>query len=61
MGHNLRYGGLIEIILKEMVDEKNHRGRPRLQYMSQIIVEQECNPYQGVKRKASDREACKLL
>jgi len=44
IGYILRHGRLLELILEGMVDENNHRGRPRLQYMSQII-DQECNSY----------------
>lgn len=41
--------------------EKNHRGRLRLQYISQIIEDQGCNSYQKLKRKASNRKSWKLL
>lgn len=43
IGHIFRHGGLLEQILEGIVVGKNHRGRPRLQYMSQIIEDLECN------------------
>ena len=61
IGHILRHDGLLGLILEGLVDGKNHRGRPRLQYISQIIEDQGCSSYQELKRKASDREAWKLL
>lgn len=61
IGHILRHDGLLLLILEGVIDGKNHRGRPRLQYISQIMEDQGCNSYQELKRKASDREAWKLL
>uniref|UniRef100_A0A2S2P7C6 Uncharacterized protein n=1 Tax=Schizaphis graminum TaxID=13262 RepID=A0A2S2P7C6_SCHGA len=61
IGHILRHDGLLLLILEGVIDGKNHRGRPRLQYVNQIMEDQECNSYQELKRKASDREAWKLL
>lgn len=61
IGHILRHDGLLLLILECVIDGKNHRGRPRLQYISQIMEDQGCNSYQELKRKASDREAWKLL
>lgn len=52
---------LLGLILKGMVVGKNYREKPRLQYMSQIIEDQEFNSYQELNRKARDREAWKLL
>jgi len=49
------------LILEGMVGGKNPRGRPRIQHMSQIVEDQECNSCRELKRKASDREAWKLL
>jgi len=52
---------LLGLILEGIINGKIHRGRPRLQYISQIIEDQGCNSYQELKRKASDREAWELL
>lgn len=46
MGHILRHGGLLGPILEGMADGKTYRERPRLQYMIQIIEDQECTSYQ---------------
>jgi hypothetical protein len=51
----LRQEGLLGLILKCMVEEKNFIGRPQLQFMSQIIEDQE------LKRKAHYRVSWKLL
>lgn len=61
MGHIFRQGGLLRLILEGMVVGKNHKGRLRLQYMSQMIEDRDCDSYQELKRKASDREVWKLL
>lgn len=51
IGHILRHDGLLGLILEEIIDGKNHRGRPRLQYISQIIEDQGYNSCQELKRK----------
>lgn len=61
IGHILWHDGLLGLILEGIINGKIHRGRPRLQYISQIIEDQGCNSYQELKRKASDREAWELL
>lgn len=49
--------GCLDSFWKEQLMEKNHRGRPRLQYISQIKEEDE----QELKRKASDGNLCKPI
>jgi len=61
IGHILRHDGLLGLILEGTIDEKNHRERSRLQYISQIIEDQGCESYEELKRKVSDRETWKLL
>jgi hypothetical protein len=41
----------------ETIVEENQK----VQYISQIIEDQECNSYQEFKRKASDKETWMLL
>lgn len=41
--------------------EKNHGGRPRSQFVSQMTENQRCNSHRELKRKANDRETRKLL
>jgi len=52
IGHVLRHGGFLGIILEGCVEGKNARGRPRTKYMRQIIKDQGCNSYGETKRKA---------
>jgi len=61
ISHIVRHHGLLLLILKGIIDGKNHRVRPRLKYISQIIEDQGCNSYQELNKKASDRETWKLL
>lgn len=35
---------------------KNYRGRPRLEYIQQIVSDQGCDLYAGMERKAKNRE-----
>lgn len=55
-----RLDGLLFLILEGIIDVKNHRGRPRFQFISQIIEDQGCKSYREPKRKASDSETRKL-
>jgi len=38
------------------VEDKNYKGRPRVEYVRQITRDQGCNPYVESKRMASNRE-----
>lgn len=61
IGHILRHDGLVLLILEGIIDGKNHRGLPKLQFISQIMEDQGCDSYQELKRKTNDRETWKLL
>jgi len=52
---------ILGLSLEEIIDGKNHRRRPRLEYISQMIEDQGCKSYQELKWKNSDGETWKLL
>ena len=53
-------GSILGLILEGIMGGKNNRRRPRLQYISQLIIEdQGSNSHQELKRKASDVETRK--
>lgn len=52
----MRHEGLLKLIIEGSVEGKNHRRWPRLEYIQQIIKDQECNSYVEIKRKADIRE-----
>lgn len=60
IGHIMRHEGLLKLIIEGCIDGKNHRGRPRLEYIQQIIKDQGCNSYVEMKRKADNREEWKM-
>lgn len=60
IGHVLRHGGLLGLIIEGCVEGKNARGRPRMEYMQQIIEDQGCTSYKETKRKASNREEWRI-
>ena len=53
MGPTLRHGGLLRDILEGEVGKK--KGRPRLKYFNQIIVDMGCETFRVVKQLARDR------
>lgn len=55
IGHVMRHEGLLEIILEGLVEGKNCRGRPRLQYLNQVMGDMNCPSYNELKRMANDR------
>jgi len=58
---NIYCNALLNIpYIEGSIDGMNHRGRPRLEYIQQIIKDQGCNSYVDMKRKADDREEWKM-
>lgn len=41
----MRREGLLKLIIEEMIERKNHKKRPRLEYIQQIIKDQRCDSY----------------
>uniref|UniRef100_A0A2S2PJ80 Endonuclease-reverse transcriptase n=1 Tax=Schizaphis graminum TaxID=13262 RepID=A0A2S2PJ80_SCHGA len=61
IGHIMRHEGLLKLIIEGCIDGKNRRGRPRLEYIQQIIKDlQGCNSYVEMKRKTDNREEWKM-
>jgi len=60
IGHVLRHGGLLGLIIEGCVEGKNARGRPRMEYMQQIIEDQGCTSYKETRKKASNREEWRI-
>lgn len=56
IGHVMRHGGLVGLIVEDCAEGKNSSGRPRMEYMQQIIKDQGCSSDEETKRKASNRE-----
>ena len=52
MGHILRQNGLVKRIIEGTIEGKNHRGRPCLDYMKQLMVDMNCTLYCELKRTA---------
>jgi hypothetical protein len=55
VGHILRHEGLMKTVLEGRVEGKNYRGRPRLEYIEQIIKDVECKTYSEIRRMVEDR------
>ena len=47
---------LVKRIIEGTIEGKNHRGRPRFDYMKQLKVDMNCTSYCELKRKAEKRE-----
>ena len=60
IGHIMRHEGLLKLIIEGRVEGKNRRGRPRLEFIQQIIKDQGCDSYVEMKRKADRREDWKM-
>jgi len=48
------------LIIEGTIEGNNRRGRPRLEFIQQIIKDQGCNLYVEMKRKADKREDWKM-
>jgi hypothetical protein len=55
VGHILRHDGLMKTVPEGRIENKNYRGRPRLEYIEQIIKDVECKTYSEIKRMVEDR------
>ena len=56
VGHILRHRGLVRDILEAEVGVKRGRGRPRLDYCSQIVEDVGCRIFSEMSRLAQNRE-----
>ena len=57
IGHIIRQEGLVKTILEGSVEGRNCRGRPRLEYIRQVMEDTGCHTYREMKRLTEDREA----
>ena len=60
IGRVMRHGGLLGLTIEGCVEGKNCRGRPRMEYIQQIMMDQGCKSYEETKRKASNREEWRI-
>jgi len=56
----MRHEGLLKLIIEGRVEGKNRRGRPRLEFIQQIIKDQGYDSYVEMKRKVDKSEEWKL-
>ena len=59
--HILRHNGLVKRITEGTIEGKNHRGRPRLDYMKQLMVDMNCTSYCELKRNQRSVKNGELL
>ena len=52
VGHILRHNDLVKRIIEGTIIGKNHRGRPRLDYMKQLMVDMNCTSYCKLKKES---------
>ena len=57
VGHILRHDGLVRDILESENVRRKGRGRPRLDYCSQIVKDVRCVSFREMHRLAQDRKA----
>ena len=55
IGHILRHDSLVKIIIEGSIEGKNFRGRPRMEYMTQIREDVSKSSFTAGKRMAQDR------
>lgn len=60
IGHIIRHDGMLKMIIEGVVEGKNLRGRPRLEYMKQLLRDMRCASYCELRRKADDRGAWRV-
>jgi hypothetical protein len=56
IGHILRHSSLLKTVLEGEISGKNYRGRPRMEYVGQIMKDVKRKSYVGMKRLAENRE-----
>ena len=54
IGHTLRHEGLRKLVMVGTIEGKGYKGRPRLKYIKQIMVDVNCETYEEMKRIAHD-------
>lgn len=59
IGHIVRRNGILKTLIEGKISGKNPRGRPRLQYMKQLILDSGSSSYQMMKNKALERQIWK--
>ena len=59
IGHILRHDSLLATILEGTLEGRNYRGRPRLNFVTQLVQDLGCKCYVELKRLAQDREMWK--
>lgn len=57
----LGYDSLLNMIIEGYMDDKTRRGRPRMEYMPQIMKDMRVNSYWKLKELSYDREAQKAV
>lgn len=65
LGHLIRHENIARTMLEGTIEGENKRGRPRREYLSQILHDMHCTSYQQMRRLAEDRttwrETCRRL
>jgi hypothetical protein len=56
IGQSLRHSSLLKILLEGEISGKNYIGRPRMEYVGQIMKDVETKSYVRMKRLAKSRE-----
>ncbi|KAF0753996.1 Uncharacterized protein FWK35_00020374 [Aphis craccivora] len=60
IGHILRQNSLLSRIIEGAIEGNNSRGRPPLDYISQIVRYMDCRSYCELKRKAEKRQEWRI-
>lgn len=56
IGHTLCHDSLLNLIVKGYVDGKTGRGKPRMEYISQIMKDMDMRSYRDLKEPSFNRE-----
>jgi len=59
IGHLLHHNSLSKTVIKGDVEGHIGRGRPRMEYMKQIIIDMGKNSYKELKELSNDKDACR--